>query len=350
VGVRSLPCVALTLGCLLAAATTGWAARALPAAHALPARALPAAQPLPARALPAGHALPPAHVLPAAAAAARVPVWGVTVDSISQAGRVVSSLAGLPDRPTARVYFDVRRPARYYAQAVRRIHRVSAVMGELLDSSDEKAISVTRFRARVKSYLHVLGRQVDIWEIGNEVNGNWTGPYPVVTAKLTRAYDAVHAAGAATALTLYANNFGPGHCGDGAAELTPVQFSRRYVPARVAGGLSYVLLSYYPSQCGGREPSSAALAATLRQLHGIYPRAALGFGEVGMPSPVSGARLHQARQVMRWAYSLSPRLPYYVGGYFWWYAAEDALHPGALLRTDLRAAFRAESAALGAGA
>jgi hypothetical protein len=37
----------------------------------------------------------------------------------------------------------------------------------------------------------------------------------------------------------------------------------------------------------------------------------------------------------------------YAGGYFWWYAAEDALHPGALLGKDLRAAFRSEAAVLG---
>jgi hypothetical protein len=220
-------------------------------------------------------------------------------------------------------------------------------MGELLDSSDEKAISVAAFGTRVESYLHALGRQVGIWEIGNEVNGNWTGPYPVVAAKLTAAYDDVVAAGGATALTLYANNFGPDHCGDGPAELTPVQFSRRYVPARAARGLNYVFLSYYPAQCGGREPSPAQLGQALRQLHGIYPAAVLGFGEVGLPSPVTRASLGNARQIMRWAYSLNPRLPYYAGGYFWWYAAEDALRPGALLRTALRAAFRAEAAALG---
>jgi hypothetical protein len=116
--------------------------------------------------------------------------------------------------------------------------------------------------------------------------------------------------------------------------------------ARVADGLGYVLLYYYPTQCGGREPSPAQLDAALTQLHGIYPKAALGFGEVGLPNPVTNASLGKARQIMRWAYSLNPRLPYYAGGYFWWYAAEDALRPGAPLRTALRAAFRSEAAAL----
>jgi hypothetical protein len=293
---------------------------------------------------------PAAADLPRPAAAVtpdRTPLFGVTVDDIGHLGHTVSALAELPDRPAIRVYFDVRQPARYYATAVRRIGRVGAVMGELLDSSDEKAISVAGFQTRVESYLHALGAGVSIWEIGNEVNGNWTGPYTAVAAKLTEAYNDVAAAGGRTALTLYANNFGPDHCGDGRAELTPAQFSNRYVPARVRHGVSYVLLSYYPTQCRGREPSAVQLRQALRQLHGIYPGAALGFGEVGLPNPVTGASLRTARQIMRWAYARNPGLPYYIGGYFWWYGAEDALRPGGPLRTALRAAFRSEASALG---
>jgi hypothetical protein len=52
---------------------------------------------------------------------------------------------------------------------------------------------------------------------------------------------------------------------------------------------------------------------------------------------------------MRWAYSLAPGLPYYVGGYFWWYGAEGALRPTALLREAFREAFLHEAAAGGSG-
>ena len=50
---------------------------------------------------------------------------------------------------------------------------------------------------------------------------------------------------------------------------------------------------------------------------------------------------------MHWAYSLAPGLPYYIGGYFWWYGAEDVLRGRAPLRGALGAAFEAERAALG---
>ena len=141
--------------------------------------------------------------------------------------------------------------------------------------------------------------------------------------------------------------FGPDNCGDGPEELTPVQFSQQYVPSEVADGLSYVLLSYYPTECHRREPASEEVASYMQQLHALFPNAALGFGEVGLPRPAKRATREKAEQIMRWAYSLDPGLPYYIGGYFWWYGAEDALRPGSLLHDALGAAFEEEAEALG---
>ncbi len=287
--------------------------------------------------------------VPAAAArrAAAAPVYGVTIDKTSKPARIIESLAALPERATVRVYLEPRQKAPGYAAALSQLHGAGSVMGELLDSSDEKSLSTEAFQAHVQEYVAALSGSVDIWEVGNEVNGNWTGPYETVAAKLTEAYRDVAAAGGASALTLYENSFGPDHCGDGEAELTPVQFTQRFVPAEVAGGLDYVLLSYYPTQCGGAMPGDAQVAAELEQLHALYPNAMLGFGEVGLPHPASKRTVAQAESIMRWAYSLDPGLPYYVGGYFWWYGWQDALKPKARLGSALGEAFEAENSALG---
>ena len=283
----------------------------------------------------------------AGAAPSATPLYGVTIDKIAKAPQIAEALAALPRRPTTRVYFEPRQKAAYYAPALAQIHEVSAVMGELLDSSDERSLSTVRFQAHVEEYLSALHGSVDIWEVGNEVNGNWTGPYETVSAKLTEAYRDVVAAHGVTALTLYENSFGPDHCGDGEAELTPAQFTQRYVPSEVASGLDYVLLSYYPTECGGRMPSPPEVRAELERLHALYPHAQLGFGEVGLPHAASKRTAGEAESIMRWAYSLDPGLPYYVGGYFWWYGWEDALKPHARLARALGEAFEAEAAALG---
>lgn len=275
------------------------------------------------------------------------PLFGITVDDVGDPARLARSMQALPERPTVRIYFDSHEPAVYYQAAARSFARVGAVMGEVLDSSDETGISVAALASRWRQYLDLLGTYVSIWEVGNEVNGDWLGPYPVVAAKLAEAYRLVAARHERTALTLYANEFGPDNCGDGASELTPEQFSERYVPAYVRDGLDLVLLSYYPDECGGLEPGGPAVRAELVRLHSLYPRASLGFGEVGLARPVTAADISRGRQVLEWAYSLDPGLPYYVGGYFWWYAAEDALGRRAPLASVLADGFRHERAALG---
>jgi hypothetical protein len=112
-----------------------------------------------------------------------------------------------------------------------------------------------------------------------------------------------------------------------------------------------VLLSFYPTQCGSHEPGTAELTAELEALHALYPKAQLGFGEIGLPRPATHRTQAQAEQIMRWAYSLKPGgaagLSYYVGGYFWWYGAQDVLKPKAKLAAALPQAFQAESEALG---
>jgi hypothetical protein len=274
-------------------------------------------------------------------------LYGATVDRITQLGGTRRALAQLPDRPTVRVVFDHSEPAAYYTAATRSLASVGRVMGELLDSSAERSITVPALRARARSYLHALGQHVSIWEVGNELNGNWTGPYRQVAAKTRAAFSVLSQSHASLALTLYANDFGPNHCGDGDSELTPAQFAQRYLSPALRDRLNYLLLSYYPTQCGGVQPSAAVVASHLRRLHVIFPHARLGFGEVGLPHPVTSATVSEARRIMRWAYGLNPGLSYYTGGYFWWYAAEDALRAGAPLRRDLAEAFSAEHTALG---
>ncbi len=272
------------------------------------------------------------------------PLYGVTVDDITGIRQIVRGLRQLPHAPTARIYFNVTEPAGYYQPAVHALRPVSYLMGELLDSSDETQISAPAFDARVKSYLAAFRNQIDLWEIGNEVNGNWTGPYPAVRAKLTDAYRDVSAARERAALTLFYD----AGCGDGPAELDPLAFSRAYVPRAVRDGLDYVLLSYYPESCGGLLGDAGRWTAYFRELHALYPHALLGFGEVGMRSPATAATQAAAEALIRHYYGLAIRLPYYAGGYFWWYFKEDCLpYASKPLWGVVRQGFQAEAAVAG---
>jgi hypothetical protein len=322
--VRAIACGALAVGAVLvltmpAGATAGdsRSQRAAPGTVGTP-------QALPARVLPS-------------------PLYGVTVDDTTNLSDIVASSRALGHMPVTRVYFNVREPASYYAAAVSTLQPVSYVMGELLDSSDSRHIGTRAYNKRVQSYLALLGNSVDLWEIGNEVNGNWTGRYSAVEAKLTSAYNDVTAAGKRTALTLYYNV----GCGDDPRELDPVTFSDRYVPPTVRNGLDYVLLSYYETNCHGIRPSAATWTAYFARLHSLYPHALLGFGEIGMDNPATNASLGTARSLMAYYYGLGIDLPYYIGGYFWWYYDEDCLpYASKPLWGTLQAGFASEAAAL----
>jgi hypothetical protein len=268
-------------------------------------------------------------------------LYGVTADDVTGLTQLIDGARHLPEKPVTRIYFDAAEPPAYYTAAVRALRPVSYLMGELLDSSDEAHISVAAYRVRVRAYLAAFGPEIDLWEIGNEVNGDWTGPYSAVEAKLAVAYAQISPRHLPAALTLYQN----AGCGDGPTELSPLAFSERYVPAAIRRGLSYVFLSYYEGQCGGLRPAAAAWTSTFRALHRLYPRARLGFGEIGLAKPITAATRARAAGMLHYYYGLPIRLPFYAGGYFWWYYAEDCLPVGrAPLWTALRSAFAAQAA------
>ena len=188
-------------------------------------------------------------------AAARTRVYGVTTDSIDALPDVVAALSVLPHRPTTRIVFD-EVPAATYADAAKQIHAVSDVMGELMDSFYMKDFTLDQANARTDEYLLTLGGEVDVWEIGNEINGDWLGDTASVVAKMTATFDRVRAKSGKTALTLYW--FEPTCLPD--AEHEMFAWVDAHVPASMRGGLDWVLISYYEEDCGGARPDSRGCA------------------------------------------------------------------------------------------
>jgi hypothetical protein len=275
------------------------------------------------------------------------PLYGVTIDDIANISSVVSAAETLPHTSTTRVYLDPTEPASYYKSALQELAPHSYVMGEILDSSNMKSMTVSAEQTRVSSLLSTLGSTVDVWEVGNEVNGNWTGSYSTGAQTLVNTYNQVAADGGRSALTLYENSWAPDKCGDGTSELTPQQYSSQYVPASVRDGIDYVLLSWYPTQCSGLSGNVpvSTIAAEVQGLHTLYPNALIGFGELGLPNQTNSSTEAEAESIMAYYYGIAVSEPYYIGGYFWWYWDEDLSLSG--MPAALHNAFGAENAALG---
>ena len=157
--------------------------------------------------------------------------------------------------------------AQYYAAPVEAIRRVAYVMGELVDSSTLTEYSAPQVGARATAYLDVLGEHVDLWEIGNEINGDWTGRTRDVVDKTLAAYDAVRQRGARTALTLYYN--------EGCAE-SPSRAMFAWVghnlPPRLRNGVDYVFISFYEDDCKIAAPDWDTV---FQRIGHLFPQAAL---------------------------------------------------------------------------
>ena len=245
------------------------------------------------------------------------PLHGVTVDDVSSLADVVASLDALPHKPTARIVFDENEAPSHYAQAVPAVHAVAYVLGEILDSEYVKSDSVAQYTQRTSDYLAAFPTGVDLWEVGNEINGNWLGNASDVAAKMSGAFDLVKAAGGKTELTLYG-------CSDSGPDYDMINWVTANVPARMLSGLDYVLVSYYAGDCGS--PRSDWTTA-FQQLRALFPTAGLGFGEVGYVdssgNDIAAKSASAATAYLQKYYSMQIAVPGYVGGYFWWYFAED---------------------------
>jgi hypothetical protein len=252
-------------------------------------------------------------------------IWGVTVDDITQIDAIVESLAALPQKPTVRVVFDKEQTPADYADAVAKLHAVAFVMGEIVDSSDVAAIPLDAYEKRVTDYVTALGGSVDLWEIGNEINGDpWLGPTGEVVPKMTGAYQIAKGLGKTTALTLYYNQdcwASPDH--------EMFAWTDANVPAEMKQGLDYVLVSFYEDDCNGIQPDWPSV---FDKLGAMFPAAKIGFGECGTMDPAK-----KAEYVDRY-YRTKIGHPRYIGGYFWWYFAEDMVPKSQPLWTTLASA------------
>lgn len=248
-------------------------------------------------------------------------LYGVTIDSILDLPSILNSLENLKDM-TVRIVFDEYMPPEYYKTAVNLIHQKSKIMGELLDSASVKEYTVEEYKERADQYIVEL-KNVDIWEVGNEVNGEWLGPENDVVAKITTAYSIAKSHNKVTALTLFYNEHE-----DVPTHNKMFTWANTNIPEDMKKGLDYVLVSYYPNDLNS-EPDWPKV---FNRLHALFPNAHLGFGEVGTSDE------SKKSEFIQYFYNLKINEPYYIGGYFWWYYIQDMIPHTRFLHSELYSA------------
>lgn len=236
-------------------------------------------------------------------------IWGTTIDDVSNLEDIVTSLRGLAQRPMTRLVFDPGVEPSDYVDAVSAIGNVSDIMGQPVDSEGLKSLSVADYRARMVRYFDAFGSKVKLWEVGNEVNGEWTGTTGDVVAKIQAAFEEAKARKLKTALTLYYNST----CVED--PMREMILWTANLPPAVVAGVDYVLISYYPDDCGG----APDWKTTFSKLNDLFPTAKVGFGELGTKDAA------KKEAMIRQFYRMPAPAKNYVGGYFWWWFKQDAV-------------------------
>lgn len=237
-------------------------------------------------------------------------LYGVTIDSIANLSAVINSLQSLSQKPTTRIVFDEGVSASYYLNAAQKIHQVSFIMGEILDSFYVKNYTLAEYRQRTEEYYNTLSTYVDIWEVGNEINGEWLGNASDVAQKMTSAYDFIKSKNKTTALTLYYNE----DCWMYPSE-EMFTWANKNVPERMKTGLDYVLVSYYEDDCNGLRPNWESVFSKLALM---FPNSKIGFGEIGTTASTSAKE-----DMIKRYYQMNISQERFIGGYFWWYFVQD---------------------------
>lgn len=160
--------------------------------------------------------------------------------------RIVFDYKSDYDLPRTKDYLN----AVNYQQVIDGLHKPeinSVVLGELLDSQKlkDRYCDLKCYQKRVDNYLTALGGSVDIWEVGNEVNGEWTGDIDKTIAKINYAAGEVKKRGGQTELTLYYNI--------GCRKKNDKYELNKWLDDNAskinASQIDYILLSYYENQC-----------------------------------------------------------------------------------------------------
>jgi len=267
------------------------------------------------------------------------PIHGVTADDKNDVrdsaflAKLLDSLRHLSVKPTVRIVYAPGNKAgnfsaSSYLDATKQIRSVGYVFGQPLDSFYMHCFTPAEHLSRFQDYVSTLGAQVDIWEVGNEINGEWlfgdtkdcvpkasvtSTSQAEVTTKMTETYDYLKSQGKVTALTLYYNT----PCKRPAAN-EMFAWVDANVPARMKTKLDYLLVSYYEVDCDGYKPDWERV---FTQLATMFPNSKLGISEFGW----SDTRQSDAtiKDLVQRHYAIHPKVSNWVGGGFYWEFAID---------------------------
>ncbi len=261
------------------------------------------------------------------------PIYGVTLDDLSNLNAIIDSLVRLPYKPTVRVVFDPGTSAAEYYPSLVRLHQCAYVMGEIMDSAYFPS-TLSSYASLTNELVSTLKTVVDIWEIANEINGEWlradpTGSDSTVASQeqqigqmVEAAYNIVKNAGGKVAVTLYYNADDAGNTSYENDMDNWKTWPTQFLSAAVRNGTDYVLFSYYPYD-NPDLGTNINWATAFARLEAMFPNAKVGFGEIGTSDTNDSWERQSGLLTTFYPMVNTITDPKFIGGFFWWYYAEQ---------------------------
>jgi hypothetical protein len=247
----------------------------------------------------------------------RLQPWlGLTIDTVEGYRANLGLVAGLT-RPFGwiRIVFDAGTEPAEYRETVTYAHSLGLkILGQPVDSSYDKRFSRAEYLRRFDQLMGAFP-EIEAWEVGNEVNGDWLTPE--IPLKVADAAAACRAHGRLAVLTLF------WQLNTGAIRNSLFTWIDANLPAAVRKNLDVVLLSIYPEQA----PLGVFFDQLMTRMRAEFPSGKLGIGELGYWIPdqqfwwaydredPNGAARHA---VAAQYYNAALDFPGSIGGCFWW--------------------------------
>lgn len=245
-------------------------------------------------------------------------MYGITIDDCwyddVSTKQIVAAIQEMPVKPTVRIVMSKEISPGKYRKLFSEIHKSAYIMASPVDSYDMKkykdeASYMNRFQASYKE----LASDVDLWEIGNEINGvEWIQQDPkLIINKVIRVNDYIKAKGAKTALTMYYTN---------PKDADMFRWISKHVPKELSEHVDYAFISYYEDDNEGYTPKWNTV---FRSYQRAFPHSGIGIGECG--NTAADASVSSKMKMAHAYYTMKKYSTNYVGGYFWWNWVEDCV-------------------------
>ncbi len=307
--------------------------------------------------------------------------YGVTIEDTDTPDSIVATLKRIKQetrgkKVAVRVVIDPERDVNdeEYKERLRTLKQESDMVVALIGDSHDvhKFKDVKAYKKRVNESYRELSQWVDVWEIGNEVNGVWAGweakegardedqPWNqrgadrkgkrnLIGKQIKGAYDELLRLNKEVkmALTLYYSGDWEecNLCWDGPEYVMSRWIEDHIKDKGMREGLKYVLVSFYSDDCpvisDDTAEGASQWAAIFNSLSATFKNADVGFGEFGpqcsryeeckinknrlCPDCVNDQIKFIPKYYRDYDKRLKESVQKYMGGYFYWYGLQDMI-------------------------